>query len=141
MSEVAFAEDDKALAEAAIAIWNDITETKLHINGCVGCYPGDEKFGQQYDLPNNAYLETCAGVGLAFFGASLFRITKDAKIWDTVENTLNNVMPASVSADGTHYTYENPLETRGGRERWSWHGCPCCPPMLLKLVGVMPSYI
>lgn len=141
MSEVALAEDDKALAEAAIAIWKDITETKLHINGCVGCYPGDEKFGQQYDLPNNAYLETCAGVGLAFFGASLFRITKDAKIWDTVENTLNNVMPASVSADGTHYTYENPLETKGGIERWSWHGCPCCPPMLLKLVGVMPSYI
>lgn len=26
-------------------------------------------------------------------------------------------------------------------KRWSWHGCPCCPPMLLKLVGVMPSYI
>ncbi|MBQ7720332.1 MAG: glycoside hydrolase family 127 protein, partial [Clostridia bacterium] len=43
--------------------------------------------------------------------------------------------------DGTHYTYENPLESRGDRERWSWHGCPCCPPMLLKAVGELPSYI
>jgi len=141
MAEVAMAEEDNGLKKAAEIIWKDIAETKLHINGSVGAYRHDERFGQQYELPNDAYLETCAGVGLAFFGASMFRLTGSASVWDTVENTLYNLMPASVSEDGVHYTYENPLEVRGGFERWSWHTCPCCPPMLLKLVGVMPSYI
>ena len=141
MSEVAMAEEDDELKAAANMIWHDITETKLHINGAVGAFRDNERFGQQYDLPNDAYLETCAGVGLTFFGASVFRMTGDGSVWETVENTLTNLMPAAVSEDGVHYTYENPLESKGNFERWSWHGCPCCPPMLLKLVGVMPSYI
>lgn len=131
----------KALKEAAIAIRRDIVETKLHINGCVGVYRHEECFGPQYILPNDAYLETCAGVGLAFFCASVFRLTGDGNVWETIENTLTNLMPAAVSEDGVHYTYENPLESNGDRERWAWHSCPCCPPMLLKLVGIMPSYI
>lgn len=141
MSEVAMAMQDQELKEAAIAIWQDIVETKLHINGSVGAFSDNERFGQQYDLPNDAYLETCAGVGLTFFGASVFQMTEDGAVWETVENTLTNLMPAAVSEDGVHYTYVNPLESKGDLERWSWHGCPCCPPMLLKLVGVMPSYI
>ncbi len=141
MAEAAAESRDERLAYAAYSIWRDITESKLHINGCVGVAPGDESFGQQYDLPNNAYLETCAGVGFAFFGGAMFRLTSDASVWDAVECTLNNVIPASVSASGDHYTYQNPLETRGGFERWSWHGCPCCPPMLLKIIGEMPRYI
>lgn len=141
MTEVAMETDDRELAEAATAIWNDIVYTKLHINGSVGAYSSDERFGQQYDLPNDAYLETCAGVGLAFFGAAMFRMTGDASVWETVENTVYNFMPAAVSEDGVHYTYVNPLISNGKNERWSWHTCPCCPPMLLKLVGIMPSYI
>lgn len=141
MADVALAAGDEELKEATVAIWNDIVETKLHINGCVGAFREDERFGPQYDLPNDAYLETCAGVGLAFFGASVFQLTGDGAVWETVENTLTNLMPAAVSEDGVHYTYENPLESKGDRERWSWHSCPCCPPMLLKLVGIMPSYI
>lgn len=141
MAEAAAESRDEGLAYAAYCIWRDIAESKLHINGCVGVAPGDESFGQQYDLPNNAYLETCAGVGLALFGGAMFRLTGDASVWDVVENTLNNVVPASVSESGDHYTYQNPLETRGDFERWSWHGCPCCPPMLLKIVGEMPRYI
>lgn len=140
MTEVAMATEDNELAEAAVAIWHDIVCTKLHINGSVGAFSADERFGQQYDLPNDAYLETCAGVGLAFFGAAMFRMTHDASVWDTVENTVYNLMPAAVSEDGVHYTYVNPLISNG-KERWSWHSCPCCPPMLLKLVGIMPSYI
>ncbi len=141
MATVALETGDEALAHAADVIWHDIAETKLHVNGCVGAKRDDERFGQQYELPNDAYLETCAGVGLAMFGAAQFRLQPDAAVWDVVENTLTNLIPASVSESGDRYTYENPLETRGGRERWDWHGCPCCPPMLLKIAGVMPSYI
>lgn len=139
LAEAAASAEDRALEEAARAIWRDVAETKLHVNGSVGAYRDDERFGQQYDLPNDAYLETCAGVGLLFFAEAMFRLTEDASVWDAAESTIVNLLPAAVSADGVRYTYENPLETRGGRERWSWHGCPCCPPMLLKAVGELPS--
>lgn len=134
-------DNDDGLKAAARAIWRDITESKLHINGCVGTHRNEEKFGYSYDLPNDAYLETCAGVGLVFFGIEMFRMTQDASVWETVEATINNVIPASVSADGAKYTYENPLESKGDYERWEWHKCPCCPPMLLKLAGLLPTLI
>ena len=54
--------------------------------------------------------------------------------------TTNYVLPC-LSADGTHYFYENPLISDGTQERWSWHGCPCCPPMFLKLMGCLQDYI
>ena len=141
MAEAAVSCGDAELEEAARAIWRDIAETKLHINGSVGAHRDDERFGQQYELPNDAYLETCAGVGLIFFAHAMFRLTGEASVWDAAESTVVNLLPAAVSEDGVHYTYENPLESRGGRERWSWHGCPCCPPMLLKAVGALPTYI
>lgn len=141
MAEAAIAVGDAGLSRAVRAIWRDLTETKLHINGCCGTVPHDEKFGQQYELPNNAYLETCAGVGLLFFASSMFRLTRDGSVWETAESTITNLLPAAVSGDGVHYTYQNPLESRGDFERWSWHGCPCCPPMLIKAVGVLPSYL
>lgn len=141
IAEAAADSADPGLVEASCAIWHDITETKLHINGSVGAMHNQERFGQQYELPNNAYLETCAGVGLLFFAAAMFLLTGEASVWETAENTICNLLPAAVSDDGTHYTYENPLESRGGIERWSWHPCPCCPPMLLKAVGELPSYV
>lgn len=141
MTKTARDTSDKALFEAAYSIWHDITETKLHINGCVGAYRDDERFGAQYELPNDGYLETCAGVGLVFFGQEMYLSSGEASVWDTVESTLFNLMPASVALDGVHYSYENPIESRGGRERWSWTGCPCCPPMLLKLAGELPELI
>ncbi len=141
MADCAMATGDTELAKAALAIWQDIVTTKLHINGSVGAHRDNERFGQQYELPNDAYLETCAGVGLLFFAVSVFQLTGEASVWDTAENTIVNLLPASVSEDGVRYTYENPLESKGGRERWSWHPCPCCPPMLLKAAGILPSYI
>ena len=141
IAEAARRTGDVALQGTALAIWKDITETKLHINGSVGAYREDERFGQQYELPNDAYLETCAGVGLLFFAEEMFRLTEDGTVWDAIESTVYNLLPAAVSADGVHYTYENPLISAGGRERWPWHECPCCPPMLLKAVGRLPSLL
>src|SRR5262249_54011108 len=46
-----------------------------------------------------------------------------------------------VSLAGNCYTYVNPLTAPRGNSRWSWNGCPCCPPMFLKLMGAMPGYI
>lgn len=141
MAEVALHDRDEGLAEACRAIWKDIVTTKLHFNGCVGAERHQESYGFAYVLPNNAYLETCAGVALAFFGAGMFRISGEAKIWDTVENTLYNTLRAALGDTFDQFTYENPLISDGSRTRWSWHACPCCPPMLLKLTGMLPQLV
>ena len=141
MADTVYEDDDEELFTAVRAIWQDIVETKFHANGSVGAFSFEEKFGQQYDLPNNAYLETCAGVGMIFFGANMAKLTGRADIFDTVECAVYNVLRASVSESFDHYTYQNPLETSGGYARWEWHKCPCCPPMLLKAVGMLPTLI
>ncbi len=141
MADCAVMAGDGDLADAAVALWRDIAETKFQINGSVGAIANEECFGAQYELPNDAYLETCAGAGLLFFAARMFRLTGDASVWDIAESIAQNLLPVSVAEDGTHYTYQNPLESDGSYRRWSWHGCPCCPPMLFKAAGALPSYI
>ena len=122
-------------------LWDDVEKTKLHISGGIGAFSDGERFGYSYELPNNAYLETCAGVALAFWAGEMHRAFGDAKYMDVLECALyNNVLPC-LSLDGTHYFYDNPLVSDGSKERWSWHECPCCPPMLLKLMGALQDYI
>ncbi len=50
-----------------------------------------------------------------------------------------NGVLSGVSLEGDTYFYENPLESAAGRARWSWHRCPCCPPMFLKMMAALPA--
>jgi len=132
---------DNKYLDAAKRIWKNIVETKLHISGGIGAVHNEERFGFQYHLPNDAYLETCAGVALCFFAGEMFRAFGEASYFDVFERALfNNVLPG-LSVDGTKYFYENPLMSDGTVERWDWHGCPCCPPMFLKLMAALPDYV
>lgn len=132
---------DEKYLEISNRIWNNVELTKMHVSGGIGAIRTEERFGYQYDLPNNAYLETCAGVALAFWAGELFLQYNDRKYMDVFERALyNNIIPA-LSIDGTHYFYENPLLSDGSIERWDWHGCPCCPPMFLKLTSSIQDYI
>ena len=132
---------DRKYLDASMRLWKNVTLTKLHISGGIGAIHNEERFGYQYDLPNDAYLETCAGVAMAFWSGEMHRAYHSAEYIDVLECALyNNVLPC-LSADGTHYFYENPLISDGSVERWSWHGCPCCPPMFLKLMGCLQDYI
>jgi hypothetical protein len=65
----------------------------------------------------------------------------DARYADELERVLYNAILPGVSLQGSSYFYENPIEARPNRTRWAWHGCPCCPPMFLKIMGSLPSYI
>jgi len=53
---------------------------------------------------------------------------------------LYNNLLSGISLGGDHYFYENPLVATD-HNRWAWHDCPCCPPMILKIVGALPGYI
>ncbi len=122
------------------ALWASITKRKMHISGGIGTRHDIEGFDVDYNLPNNAYLETCAGIALAFFGAELGLLTPKAEYFDVFERALCNNILAAIGEDGQHYFYQNPLISDGSIRRWEWHGCPCCPPMLLKIYGALGTF-
>ena len=133
--------EQRQYIDAAERLWRNMVTRRLYITGGVGAIAQDEKFGGDFVLPNDGYLETCAAVGCGFLGYNLFLATADAAKVDELERSLYNGALAGVSLKGDTYFYENPLTAGRDRARWSWHGCPCCPPMFLKLMGALPGCI
>lgn len=140
IAEVGGYTGDKRYINTANNYWNNMVGKRMFITGGEGAIANDEKFGPDYFLPESAYLETCASIGAAFFSQQMNAIHADGKYLDEFERVIYNNMLSSVAADGQHYHYENPLVSKD-RKRWNWHGCPCCPPMFLKMVGALPQYI
>ena len=132
---------DPRYKKALDALWSSVTKRKLHINGGVGTRHDIEGFDADYNLTNTAYLETCASIALAFFAGEMHLLDAKGEYFDIFEKTLYNVILASISDDFTKYFYQNPQYSSGNIHRWSWHGCPCCPPMLLKIFASLAGYI
>ena len=126
---------------AALRLWQNLHDKKMYLTGGVGATAEGEAFGDDYVLPNDGYLETCGAAGAGFFDRNLNLLTGDARYADELERELYNGALAGVSLAGNAYTYVNPLASEHGNARWSWHGCPCCPPMFLKLMGALPGYL
>ena len=126
--------------DAAKRLWDNMAGRRMYVTGGVGAISFDEKFGDDYYLPSDAYLETCAAVGAGFFSQRLNELTGDAKYMDEYERELYNGVLTGISLSGDNYTYQNPLNSTS-HSRWEWHGCPCCPPMFLKFMGAMPGFI
>lgn len=122
-------------------LWDNVVNKKLHISGGIGARRDIEGFDVDYHLPNKAYLETCAAIGLAFWNTEMNILHLDSKYFDCFERSLYNNILSAVGADFKHFFYQNPLESDGVLRRWSWHGCPCCPPMLLKIFSALNSFI
>ncbi len=117
-----------------------MADCKMYLTGGLGAGLGIEGFGDNYYLPNKtAYAETCAAVAGGFFDLNMGMTFADAKYADVLEREMFNGVLGGVSLKGDSY-YENPLETDSPHGRWSWHPCPCCPPMFLKFMGALPSY-
>ena len=127
--------------QAATGLWENMSRKKMYITGGIGATAEGEAFGKDFFLPNDGYLETCGAVAAGFFSRNLNLLSGDAGYVDALERELYNGALAGVSLSGNSYTYVNPLRAPNGNSRWSWNGCPCCPPMFLKLMGAMPGYI
>jgi len=126
--------------ETSQRLWDNMAGRRMFVTGGVGAVHYDEKFGQDYYLPTDAYLETCAAVGVGFFSQRMNELTGDAKYMNELERTLYNNILAGISLEGNRYTYQNPLNSHN-HSRWDWHSCPCCPPMFLKIMSAVPGYI
>jgi DUF1680 family protein len=53
MTDVSAATNDKSYIIALNNIWQNITDTRMHITGGLVAVHGIERFGQEYELPNS----------------------------------------------------------------------------------------
>ena len=140
---------DTTLLPALDALWHNIADTKIHINGGLGSVAGYEGFGPEYNLPNvETYDETCAAVGNVFFNYRMFLATGDAKYIDMAEISLYNNVLAGVNLEGNRFFYVNVLQTDGKRAfnkkhigRFPWFGTACCPSNMTRLIPQISGMI
>lgn len=143
VAELALELGDDELRRTCEDLWTDLVTTKLYITGGIGSDAENEGFTSDFDLPNeNAYAETCASIGLFFFGHRMLRFGPDRKYSDVMELALYNNILSGIGLDGKTFFYDNPLASRGHHHRvaWPWW-CPCCPPNLARLITSLSGYL
>lgn len=145
---------DPTLLAALERLWDDMVATKLYLTGGLGSRHSDEAIGDRYELPSErAYAETCAAIATMQWAWRMFRATGKASYLDVYETVLHNAYAVGLSADGTAFFYDNPLqrrpdhEQRSGAEdggellRRSWFGCPCCPPNIIRWMSELQDHV
>ncbi|MET3508768.1 glycoside hydrolase family 127 protein [Plantibacter flavus] len=153
-TDVALERGDQELLASLQRLWDDMMETKLYLTGGLGSRHSDEAIGDRYELPSDrSYSETCAAIAVMQWGWRLYLATGSAAVLDTVETVLYNAYAAGLSADGTAFFYDNPLQRRpdhlqrSGAEadgellRRSWFGCPCCPPNIVRWTAELQDHL
>ncbi len=158
-ADLSFETRDTEWREALEACWESVEKRKIYVTGGCGALfdgaspDGSDKqrsitrihqaYGRNYQLPNStAHNETCAAVGHVLWNHRMWRLSRDVKYIDALENSLYNAVLAGVSLDGERFFYTNTLRQlndmptllRWPRERQSWISCYCCPPNVARLM-------
>lgn len=121
-ADLAHIDGDGELKQACGRLYDNVTCRRMYVTGGVGASAVGESFSIDYHLPNlNAYAETCAAIGLAFFSMRMFRLDPDSKYADAVERAMYNGILSGVSLDGKTFFYQNPLEIRPDQFKISEH--------------------
>ena len=156
MAYLAAETGDEDLKAACKRLWNDIVNSKMYITGGLGSTCIGEAFTTPYDLPNDqAYTETCAGIGLMFFANAMLALENNAEYADVIERVLYNGVLSGLSHSGKEFFYENPLEINRSehfrssygerrfpaQRRVECFGCSCCPPNINRLLSSLGNYV
>ncbi|WP_260410617.1 glycoside hydrolase family 127 protein [Cohnella xylanilytica] len=154
MADLARLTGDAELRAACERLWNNVTRKQMYITGGIGSTHHGEAFSFDYDLPNDTvYAETCASIGLIFFARRMLQLEAKSEYADVLERALYNNVLGSMSKDGKHFFYVNPLEVwpeasakNPGKHhvkavRQKWFGCSCCPPNVARLLSSLNEYI
>ncbi|MGN1304003.1 MAG: glycoside hydrolase family 127 protein [Oscillospiraceae bacterium] len=153
MADLAAESEDKELLEACRRLWDNIVHKKMYITGGIGSTVNGEAFTVDYDLPpDTAYSETCAAIGLMFFGSRMLENEINSEYADVMELAFYNTVLAGMQLDGKRFFYVNPLEVDPGisgkacthshvlPSRPHWYACACCPPNVARLIGSIGKY-
>jgi len=147
MADVAALTGDSAYLEAVDAIWNNVAGRKLSVTGGVGARHSGEAYGDNYELPNHPYNETCAAIANVYWNHRMFLLHGDASYMDVLERSLYNGVISGLSLDGTRFFYPNTLQhdgvsgfNQGVNGRSPWFDCSCCPSNLSRFIPSVAGY-
>lgn len=153
MADLASETGDRELFSACRRLWNSITRRRMYITGGIGSTVIGEAFSTDYDLPSDtAYAETCASIGLMFFGSRMLENELNGEYADIMERAFYNTVLAGMQLDGKRFFYVNPLEVVPGisgvspthrhdlTARPKWYACACCPPNAARLISSFGRY-
>ncbi|MBN2207557.1 MAG: glycoside hydrolase family 127 protein [Candidatus Aminicenantes bacterium] len=142
MADVAALTGSPEYVAAIDRLWNDVVSRKMYLTGGIGAKGETEAFGDAYELPNReAYTETCAAVGNAFWNQRLFLLHGDAKSADVLERIIYNGLLSGVSLSGDRFFYQNPLASAGGYGRSPFFEVACCPANVARFLPSLAGYI
>ena len=147
MADVAAATGDERFEAACTRIWDNVVGRKLYLTGGVGAIHQGEAYGADYELPHDAYNETCAAVALMMWSHRMFLLSGKAQYMDIVERAAHNGFLSGVSISGDRFFYPNPLvhdgvtkKNKGYVGRAPWFGCACCPPNVVRTIAALTGY-
>ena len=118
---------------------DSIVHKKYYVTGGIGSGESSEGFGPEYSLRQRGYCESCSSCGEIFFQSRMNRLYRDGKHADLLEDTLYNALLGSTNFEGTHYYYDNPLDT--SIARYAWHNVPCCVGNIPRTLLMLPTWM
>lgn len=138
---------DKRFLDATTRLWDDMVSGKMYVTGGIGSRFDSESIRGRFELPDEAYAETCASIGSLFWAYRLLLATGDARYGDLMERLMYNGLISGLGLSGTDYFYTNPLvddgkphDERHGAPRRPWYKTPCCPPNLARFLASLGGY-
>jgi DUF1680 family protein len=137
VTDLAIETGDRDYRLAAHRFWDSTTLRRMAITGGIGPRKEHEAFGEDYELPNDGYYESCAACGLADLAQRMFLLERRAESGDVLERVLYNAVLHGISLDGTNTYYCNPLSDRDHRRDNCW---VCCPPNLSRTLLQVGRY-
>jgi uncharacterized protein len=142
IADVAGETGDDGLSACLFRLWENVVGRNMYVTGGIGSSKSNEGFAGDWVLPNaDAYCETCAGIGLAYWAHRMHLITGRSPYLDVFERVLYNNILAGLSLDGTRFFYVNPLESAGAHHREEWFDCCCCPTSLARFLPSLGGYL
>lgn len=148
IADVAAATGDAELLGVITQLWENVAGRKLHLTGGCGARADGEAYGDDYELPNDCYNETCAAIAFLYWSHRMFLLTGEGRYMDAFERTLYNGTLSGVSLSGDRFFYPNTLEYDGTAKnnhchagRAPWFGCACCPPNLMRFLASLGGYV
>ena len=137
VADVALESGDVDYRLAATRFWDSTARRRMAITGSTGPRQEHEAFGEDHELPDDGYYESCAACGLADFAQRMFLLERRAEYADVLERVLYNAVLHGISLDGTNSYYQNPLTDRDRPRYNSW---VCCPPNLSRTLFKVGRY-